>query len=118
MLARAGLFLFMGLTQAQRAYVEDDEVDPKLAMNRANKQAKANELKIERMAIRSKQAPLLETFKGTNSKIVGEGVWKERGVATLWYDQDDQIIQVEVENNPQTDLEETFTQMCDQNALY
>ena len=37
MLARAGLFLFMGLTQAQRAYVEDDEVDPKLAMNRANK---------------------------------------------------------------------------------
>ena len=52
------------------------------------------------MAIRSKQAPLLETFKGTNSKIVGEGVWKERGVATLWYDQDDQIIQIEVENNP------------------
>ena len=71
-----------------------------------------------RTPVKSKQAPLLDTFRGTTHKVVGDGIWKERGVATLWYDQDGQIISIEVENTQQEGLEDMFTTMCDENALY
>ena len=71
-----------------------------------------------RTPVRSAQAPLLSTFKGTTKKVVGDGIWKERGVATLWYDQEGQIISVEVENTESAGLEEMFGAMCDENALY
>lgn len=106
--AKTGVFLLMGLAlngqqvQAQRAYEDDGEVDPKLAMNRATRPV--DESGMERVAVRSKQAPLLDTFRGTGSKVQGDGIWKERGVATLWYDQEDQIISVEVSNNAQSNL--------------
>ena len=61
---------------------------------------------------------MLDTFKGTTKQVVGDGVWKERGVATLWYDVEDQIISIEVENKDATNLEEMFTKMCDEKALY
>ena len=70
------------------------------------------------MAVKSKQAPLLDTFRGTTSKVVGDGIWKERGVATLWYDAEDKLINIEVENNDASNLEEKFSQMCDENAIY
>jgi len=107
--AKTGVFLLMGLAmngqqaQAQKAFVDDGEVeDPKLAMNRATRPIEDSGL--ERVAVRSKQAPLLDTFRGTASKVQGDGIWKERGVATLWYDQEDQIISVDISNNAQSNL--------------
>ena len=84
--------LFVSSTaNAQKAYSEDGEVDPKLAMNRATNMHLdlGDEMAIVREPVRSSQAPLLDTFKGTTKKVVGDGIWKERGVATLWYDKDD-----------------------------
>ena len=73
----------------------------------------------ERVAVKSKQASLLETFRGTQSQVNGDGVWKERGVATLWYDAEGKLFSIEVENNAAgSNLEDVFTKMCDENALY
>jgi len=96
----AASVLFMGVN-AQKAFDEDGEVDPKLVMNRASPaEEDQNQGGFEpaRTAVRSTQAPLLDTFRGTTKKVVGDGIWKERGVATLWYDQEGQIISVDVEN--------------------
>ena len=82
---------------AQKAYSGDEgEIDPKLVMNRATPNSDLDT--VIRTPVRSTQAPLLDTFRGTNKRVVGDGIWKERGVATLWYDQEGQIISVEVEN--------------------
>ena len=43
--------------------------------------------------------PLLDTFRGTTKPVVGDGIWKERGVATIWFDADDKLISAEVTNN-------------------
>ena len=88
---------------AQKAYIEDEE-DAKLAMNRANS-APTQQVEVQRQPVRSKKQTLLETFKGTSKQVVGDGVWQERGYATLWYDAEDQIISIEVENkNDATNL--------------
>ena len=68
--------------------------------------------------MRSKQAPLLDTFRGTTKAVVGDGLWKERGIATMWYDADDKLISVDVENKEATNLQDLFGSMCDENALY
>jgi len=73
---------------------------------------------LERVAVKSKQTPLLETFRGTKNNVVGDGIWKERGVATLWYDAEGKLINIEVENNAATNLEEKFGKMCEENAVY
>lgn len=102
---RAGL-LALALatsTYAQKPYVEaGDDLDAsqaKLAMNRAAKGTTTEGFVTDRVAVKSKQAPLLETFRGTKSKVQEDGIWKERGVATLWYDTEGKLFTIEVENN-------------------
>ena len=117
----ASLLLLSGSVEAQKRFddSQDDSLDQtnaKLAMNRASGSV-ANE-DISRVAVRSKQDTLLDTFRGTTSQVVGDGVWKERGVVTVWYDGEDQIISVEVENKAAEYLEDLFTKMCDEGALY
>ena len=68
--------------------------------------------------MKSRKANILETFRGTGKKVAGDGVWQERGAATLWYDAEGMLINIEVANNAATDLEEKFTQMCDDGAMY
>ena len=110
-----GLCSLMSSTVAQKRFNEEEELaDPKLVMNRA---ATTNTM-TERVAVRSKQAALLDTFRGTSSKVVGDGIWKERGLATVWYDAEGQIISVEVENNEAKFLEDVFGKMCEEQALY
>ena len=62
--------------------------------------------------------PLLDTFRGTTKPVVGDGIWKERGVATIWFDADDKLISAEVTNNDAQNLQDLFSQMCDEQALY
>lgn len=115
MLCMTGLSSLMSSTFAQKRFNEEEELqDPKLAMNRATSTSSIT----ERVAVRSKQAPLLDTFRGTTSKVVGDGIWKERGLATVWYDTEGQIISVEVENNEAAFLEDVFGKMCEEQALY
>jgi hypothetical protein len=85
-------------------------------MNRA-KQSETEEIEAPR-AVKSKTVPLLDTFRGTVKPVVGDGVWKERGQALLWYDAEDQLISVEVTNNESANLEELFSKMCNEQALY
>lgn len=69
-------------------------------MNRAKTQSNEIFEDVEtRRAVRSKQVPLLDTFRGTTKPVVGDGIWKERGVATIWFDADDNLISAEVTNN-------------------
>ena len=105
----------------QRAYVEDGNENPdseqaRLAMNRA--QGGLGNINPERTAVKSKKAPLLETFRGTSKKVSGDGVWQERGTATLWYDGEGKLLNIEVANNDGTSLEEKFNQMCEDGAMY
>ena len=74
--------------QAQKAYVDDDSdiASAKLAMNRAKPAATVDVTGAQRVAFKTKHTPLLDTFRGTTGKVVGDGIWKERGVATLKYD--------------------------------
>ena len=105
------------LVTAQKRYDEEendlDVSQAKLAMNRA-----AQNEGIERFVAKTKQVPLLDTFRGTKSKVAGDGVWKERGMATLSYDAEGAIISVDVENMEASGLEDVFTKMCDDQALY
>ena len=120
LLATIGALLFTDSVSGQRRYVEEEEEqDPSLAMNRAKTDDifQADEVE-RRSAVRSKQAPLLDTFRGTTKPVVGEGIWKERGVATMWYDAEDKLISVEVENKEASALQDLFTSMCDEQALY
>lgn len=119
----AASVLLLGTVNGQKAYSDEDgEVDPKLAMNRANPAGAAtfDGLEQTRQPVRSTQAPLLDSFRGTTKKVVGDGIWKERGVATLWYDQEGQIVSVDVENTAEQSagLEDMFKTMCEDNALY
>ena len=74
----------------------------------------------QRVAVKSKQSKIMETFRGTSKKVSGDGIWKERGVATLWYDNEGKLLNIEVANNNDSgsNLEELFGSMCDSNALY
>lgn len=107
---RAGILALALATSAlaQKPYVESgDDLDTsqaKLAMNRATKDIMDGS-QMERVAVKSKQAPLLDTFRGTKSKVNGDGIWKERGVATLWYDSEGKLFTIEVENNEAQNLE-------------
>ena len=70
---------------------DDAGIDPKLALNRANNRnvdASSSD-GIERTAVKTKQAPLMETFRGTKKLVADDGVWKERGLAILGYDVSD-----------------------------
>jgi len=105
-----GAVLFMDTAVGQKRYVEEDEeVDPSLALNRAKKEGNdffdSSKEDIEKRAVRSKQAPLLHTFRGTTKPISGGDQWKERGTATLWYDAEDKLISVEVKNNDAENLQ-------------
>jgi len=40
--------------------------------------------------------------------VHGDGIWKERGMATMWYDADDKLISVEVSNNEAQNLQDVF----------
>ena len=120
LLTAIGALLLTDSATAQRRYVEEEEEqDPSLAMNRAKTgdifQSDAVD---QRRAVRSKQAPLLDTFRGTTKAVVGEGIWKERGIATMWYDAEDKLISVEVENKEASALQDLFNSMCDEQALY
>ena len=86
-------------------------------MNRAQVSDDGQEIR-ERIAVKTKQAPLLDTFRGTSTKVVGDGIWKERGVATLSYDAEGQLFAIDVSNNKATNMEEIFTKMCEEKALY
>ena len=118
LLTLLGVVLFSDRTFGAKRYEEEEEelVDPKLAQNRAAS------LEVfdtpAKQAVRSKQAPLLATFKSTTKQVDGDGQWKQRAIATLWYDAEDKLISVEVENSEATDLEQTFAAMCDEGALY
>ena len=87
-------------------------------MNRAKPAATVDVTGAQRVAFKTKHTPLLDTFRGTTGKVVGDGIWKERGVATLKYDQEGAIISVEIENTAAANLEEMFGKMCDEGALY
>ena len=113
----------VGVVRAQRRFSEEmddglDQSNAKLAMNRATSGAGSIE-EPERIAVRHKKVPLLDTFRGTTSQVVGDGVWKERGMVSIGYDGEDQIVSVTVDNNAAGEyLEDLFTKMCDEGALY
>ena len=106
---------------AQKAYVEDieDDTNARLAMNRASpnpNQVKMDEL--EKVPTKSKKVPLLERFSGPT---IADSVWVQRAEVTLWQDSQDRIVSVVVDNgeiNDNLNLEQTFTKMCDEDALY
>ncbi len=99
------LLILSPFSNAQKRYQEEEEEelgDPTLTMNRAGKRGD-DQMQLEDddkpRAVKSKSVPLLDTFRGTKKPVVGDGVWKERGQALLWYDAEDQLISVEVTNN-------------------
>jgi len=124
-LSLLGLIAFSPVSLAQKRYEEEEEEsgDPTLAMNRAIKSNQVSDdtdiLEDNKpRAVRSKVAPILDTFRGTTKPVTDDGIWKERGSALLWYDANDQLISIEVTNNQADNLEEMFTKMCDEQALY
>ena len=123
-LSLLGLIAFSPVSLAQKRYEEEEEEtsDPTLAMNRAIKSGVSDDNDIiednKPRAVRSKAAPLLDTFRGTTKAVADDGIWKERGSALLWYDANDSLISIEVTNNQADNLEEMFTKMCDEQALY
>ena len=88
-------------------------------MNRASpnpNQVKLDEL--DKVPTKSKKVPLLERFSGPT---IADSVWVQRAEITLWQDSQDRIVSVVVDNgeiNDNLNLEQTFTKMCDEDALY
>jgi len=121
-LSLLGLIAFSPVSLAQKRYEEEEEEsgDPTLAMNRAPKSEVIDDIleDTKQKAVRSKAAPIMDTFRGTTKPVADDGIWKERGSALLWYDANDQLISIEVTNNQADNLEEMFTKMCDEQALY
>ena len=119
------LFIFTTLlfcfVNAQKAYVEDLDDDPnaRLAMNRAvpnPNQVKLDE--IDKVPTKSKKVPLLERFSGPT---IADSVWTQRAEVTLWHDDQDKLVSVIVDNAEVAEnlnLEQTFTKMCEEEALY
>ena len=113
-------FIFC-FASAQKAYVEDleDDSNARLAMNRAN--PNPNPVKndeFDRVPTKSKKVPLLERFSGPT---IADSVWTQRAEVTLWHDNQDRLVSVQVDNgevNDNLNLEQTFTKMCDEDALY
>ena len=107
------------LVSAQKAYTEDsDEAadeQARLAMNRAKNQPIIDD--IDRMPSKSKKVPLLERFQANS---ISNAAWESRGELTLWYDIKDRLVSVDVDNHDigSKNLEQTFTQMCEEDALY
>ena len=84
-------------------------------MNRAKSQPSHDD--IDRMPSKSKKVPLLERFQANS---ISNAAWQSRGELTLWYDIKDRLVSVDVDNNDigTKNLEQTFSQMCDEDALY
>ena len=111
-------FIFC-FANAQKAFVEDldDEPNARLAMNRANpNQMKLDE--IDKVPTKSKKVPLLERFSGPT---IADSKWTPRAEVTLWYDNQERLVSVVVDNAEiaeHLNLEQTFTKMCEEEALY
>ena len=85
-------------------------------MNRAHpSQVRMDDL--ESVPTKNKKMPLLERFTSTSG---ADSVWQPRGELTFWYDITDKLVSVDVANSDigSSNLEQTFTQMCDDGALY
>ena len=101
------LFIFTTLifcfTNAQKAFVEDmdDDDNARLTMNRASpSQVKMDDVNV--LPTKSKKVPLLERFAGPT---IGDSVWTQRAELTLWFDNIERLVSVEVANNEFANLE-------------
>ena len=86
-------------------------------MNRANpRDVKLDE--IDKLPSKSKKVPLLERFSGPK---ITDSVWTPRAELTLWFDIQDRLVSVEVDNkqiNEGDNIEATFSKMCEDGSLY
>ena len=87
------------LTQSQKAFVDDDEFDTG-AQAALNRRPVGDELHggLEMDIVPSKQqkTKLRERFLGGDFT---DGQWRDRADLTLWYDQSDKLVKVEIENH-------------------
>ena len=80
-------------------------------------------LEIEAVASKQLKTKLKERFLGGD---FSDGQWRDRADLTLWYDQSDKLVRVEIENHEQNqyseatglELEQLFEKACEQNTLY
>jgi len=105
--------ILVGSGLAQRAYSDDGE-DQSLLLNRANPVESVIE-KVMPVATKSKKVPLMQRFSS-------EQEWKQRAEVTLWYDNSDYLVQVDIANQALTlaaeELQKEFDSQCDKGSLY
>ena len=118
--------LLVAQTFSQKAFVEEDEidVDARAAMNRKPvSNSHDSGMEMESFISKKKQVVLQERFLGG---ALTDGVWRDRADLTLWYDQNNRLIKVDISNHSQNkyaetmdmDLESLFGAMCEQNSFY
>ena len=78
-------FLFAFVVQAQKAFVEDEDVNPaaKAAQNRRAASVANSDLEVESIPTKQKKTLLQERFVG--SKLTDDK-WVDRAELTLWLD--------------------------------
>ena len=102
------LALLVAATFAQQAYSDEAAEAVKSITNQSDMLIES----VKPTAVRSKRVSLEDRFSS--------GDWRARGEVTLWYDNQDVLIQAEVANNPvdQSTIAQAFEQGCSGNDLY
>ena len=93
----AVMSVFVSLTVAQKAFVEDEEVD--LAAHAIHNRRPTGQadlgIEIDQLPTKQTKASLKERFLGGK---IGDGQWRERAELTFWFDQANKLVKVDISN--------------------